>query len=139
MEKEKLNELGYIIIGAAYDVRSELGAHMLESLYEEALEYELQLRGIACRRQVPIKCLYKGKELGNGFRADLLVENEIVVELKAHQYVIPDNFRQLSTYMNIAGFKLGYLINFGAADFRIAKHSEQNDYTLGIYRLVNGL
>lgn len=139
MEKEKLNELGYTIIGAAYDVRSELGPHMLESLYEEALEYELLLRGIPCRRQVPIKCVYKGKQLGNGFRADMLVANEIILELKAHQYVIPENFRQLSTYMKLAGLKLGYLINFGATDFRIAKHSEHVDYTLGIYRIVNDL
>ncbi len=99
------------IIGAAIEVHRELGVGLLASLYEEALCYEFDLRGIHYQRQVEVEVRYKGIVL-HGQRLDLLVENEVVVELKA-QAKLPDFVQaQLLSYLKSTGLKRGLLINF---------------------------
>lgn len=104
--------IGSHVVDASYAVHSELGPGLLESVYETCLEFELRDRGLDLRRQVPVKVRYRGLELDDGMRLDLLVENLVIVELKA---VASDNdlYRaQVLTYMKLTQKRLGYLINF---------------------------
>jgi len=106
------NELTGKIIGAAIEVHKQLGPGMLESAYEECLCYELSLRGLKVERQKPIPVVYKEIKLDCGYRADLLVENEVVVELKAQDVILPVHEAQILTYLRLANKKIGLLINF---------------------------
>jgi GxxExxY protein len=106
---EKLTEA---IIGAAIEVHKEIGAGVLESCYEQCLCHELTLRGIAFQRQVELPVRYKGILLDCGYRIDLLVENLVVVELKAVEKILPIHESQLLTYLRLSGKRVGLLINF---------------------------
>lgn len=112
MTNEKLNELGGIILDASIEVHKQLGAGLFESAYQLALCEELRLRGINYTSQVQIDFSYKGKDLGKVFMIDILIENEIVVELKAVESLMPIHQAQLITYLKLSNRKLGYLINF---------------------------
>ncbi len=112
MTNEELNELGGIILDACIEVHRHLGAGLLESAYQLALCEELGLRGINYTSQVQIDFSYKGKDLGKVFMIDILIENEIVVELKAVESLMPIHQAQLITYLKLSNKKLGYLINF---------------------------
>lgn len=118
-------DLCYDIIGAAFEVRKILGPYMLEAVYEVALMQELQLRGIECRNQVLIPVEYKGMKIASGFRADILVEEEVIVELKALRKFEGHEFRQLSSYLKLSGLKNGLLINFGKEDFKVHRRGEE--------------
>ncbi len=107
-----MNDLSSEIIGAAIEVHRVTGPGLLESAYEECLCHELGLRGIACERQRPIPVEYMGIHLDCGYRLDLLVENSVVVEIKACTALAPIHEAQLLTYMKLGGWKLGLLINF---------------------------
>jgi len=100
------------IIGAAIDVHRALGPGLLESAYEECLCRDLELRGVPFERQRPVPVEYKGIRLECGYRVDLLVDNAVVVELKAVAAIEPIHEAQLLTYMKIEGWKTGLLINF---------------------------
>ena len=100
------------IIGAAIDVHRELGPGLLESAYEECLCHELSLRRISFQRQVPFPVLYKSVRLDCGFRADLIVDNRVVVELKAIETLTELYKAQLLTYLRITRLKVGLLFNF---------------------------
>jgi len=100
------------IIGAAIDVHRELGPGLLESIYEEALCYEFELRGIAYARQVGIDVLYKGKII-KGQRIDIIVEGEVVIELKSLSKVPDVVLAQILSYLKATGLKRGLIINFG--------------------------
>jgi len=109
----KRNTLSGIIIEAAIFVHRELGPGLLESVYQSCLSKELELRGIECRAEVPVPVRYRGEKIpGEGFRLDLLIENQIVVELKAVEKVQPIHLKQLLTYLKLADKPLGLLINF---------------------------
>ena len=100
------------IIGAAIEVHRELGPGLLESIYEEALCYEFDLQGIKYKRQVPTDIIYKGKII-QGFKLDLVVENEVVVELKSVQLPPKLALSQTISYLKATGLKRGLIINFG--------------------------
>jgi GxxExxY protein len=115
---EKLNDLSYKIIGCAYRVHSELGPGLLESTYETCLEYELSEQGLKIERQKPLPVVYKDIKLNAGYRIDLLVEDEIIIEIKSCEAIAPIFEAQLLTYLKLANKKLGLLINFNTKDLK---------------------
>ena len=106
------NDLTHAVIGMAIEVHRELGPGLLESAYEECLGYELQHSSLKLIRQNPVPITYKGLELDCGYRIDLLIEDELVIELKSVEDLLPVFDAQLLTYMKLAGKSLGLLINF---------------------------
>ncbi|NMB81075.1 MAG: GxxExxY protein [Ignavibacteria bacterium] len=107
-----INDITGEVIGAAIEVHKHLGPGMLESAYEECLCYELSVRGLKFEKQKPIPVVYKEIKLECGYRADLLVENEVVVELKSQDAILPVHEAQILTYLKFANKKIGLLINF---------------------------
>ncbi len=122
------NEIGKLIVDSAITVHRELGPGLLESVYEVILEHELQHRGLRVERQVPISIELRGIKFDEAFRADIIVEGMVVVELKSVEQVTPAHKKQLLTYLRLSGYKLGFLLNFGEASMK-----------RGITRAVNGL
>jgi GxxExxY protein len=108
---DSLNKITEKIIGCAIEVHRNLGPGLLESIYEKALCYELEENGIEYKEQVGIPILYKGLSLGD-YRLDLLVEDEIIIELKAVDKMDPAFDAQILTYLKVTGRKLGLIINF---------------------------
>ncbi|MBE9050782.1 GxxExxY protein [Nostocales cyanobacterium LEGE 11386] len=108
------NEIAKVIVDAAFKVHVRLGPGLLESVYEAVLAYELGKRGLTVTRQQPIPIVYEGVHLELGFRADLIVEDKVIIELKSVEAVHPVHKKQLLTYLTIANKRLGLLINFGA-------------------------
>ena len=100
------------IIGAAIEVHRNLGPGLLESAYEECLCHELQLRGLDFKHQVPLPLLYKGLRLDCGYKIDLIVRDEVILELKAIEKLLPIHEAQLLTYLRLTGRRVGLLINF---------------------------
>lgn len=111
-EREWLDKITEKIIGAAIEVHKSLGPGLLESAYEECLCYELSQNGLKFERQVPLPVLYKGVKLDCGYKMDLVVENEVVVEIKAVERLIPVNDAQLLSYLKLHNKKVGLLLNF---------------------------
>ena len=108
------NRIATQVVDAAYRVHTTLGPGLLESVYEAALAYELESRGLKFVRQQPIPVRYGTLTLDEGFRADLVVANRVIVELKSLENFAPVHKKQLLTYLRITGMRLGLLINFGA-------------------------
>ncbi|HYZ72813.1 MAG TPA: GxxExxY protein [Chthoniobacterales bacterium] len=106
------NELTHAVIGMAIEVHRELGPGLLESAYEECLAHELRQSTIEFARQKPVPVTYKGLELDCGYRIDLLVEDQLVIELKSVEELIPLFDAQILTYMKLADKSIGLLINF---------------------------
>jgi len=100
------------IIGAAIDVHRALGPGLLESAYDECLAAELAARGLRFRRQVPVPVSYKGRNIECGYRLDFLVDDRVVLELKAVDQVLPIHEAQMLTYLRLGGWKIGLLLNF---------------------------
>ena len=111
-EMDRLNSISEKIIGAAIAVHKELGPGLLETVYEICLLKEMEQRGIEVSRQVDLPLYYKGQETGKNFRIDILVENEVIVELKSVEEISPLHEAQLLTYLKLTQKKLGLLINF---------------------------
>ncbi|NOZ45319.1 MAG: GxxExxY protein [Chlorobi bacterium] len=109
---KELNELSYEIIGCAIDEHKHLGSGLLESTYEVYLEYELLQKGFKVERQKVLPVIYNSIKLDAGYRIDLTVDNEVIVELKAVRETTPIDEAQLMTYLKLADKKLGLLINF---------------------------
>ena len=107
----QMNRLTEAVIGAAIEVHRELGPGFLESIYEEALCLELTERKIVFQRQSPVKVTYKGTPIGQGF-IDILVENRLIVELKAVDELIPVHKAQIISYLKATGLWVGLLMNF---------------------------
>ena len=112
MTKTEIEKIGKQIVDAAFEVHSELGPGLLESVYEICLVEELKERGLAVERQVKLPVVYKDKILQKEFIIDILVEKEIIIELKAVEILLPVHEVQTLTYMKLADMRLGYLINF---------------------------
>ena len=110
--KERINQLSFRVIGLCLEVHRCLGPGLLESVYEEALAHELSLAAIPFVRQYPIPVIYKGVRLDCGFRADLVVEDELIMELKSVSVVSAIHQAQILTYLRLSGRSLGLLINF---------------------------
>ncbi len=115
MDREALEILAKEIVDAAFAVHSALGAGLLESSYEMALCHEFKLRGIEFERQKEMPVTYKGVALDCGYRMDILVADEIVLELKAVEATLPIHEAQILSYLKHAGKPLGFLINFNVA------------------------
>ena len=110
------NEITYEIRGAIYDVYKELGPGLLESVYEEALIYELEQRGLKVDRQVQVPIMYKGNALKTELRLDLIVENRVIVELKSVEEMKKVFAKQLLTYLRLMNKRSGLLVNFNTDD-----------------------
>jgi len=126
--KEQLNLITEKIIAAAIEVHRTLGPGMLESAYDSCLAFELVERGLQVERQKPMPLIYRGRPLDIGYRLDLLVEQLVVVEVKAIERLEPVHSAQLLSYLRLSGCKVGLLINFNV------KWLTQD----GIKRIVNG-
>lgn len=112
------NQITHEIIGAAIEVHRELGPGLLESIYEECLLTELTQRGLDTVNQYPIPVTYKGKQLNNAYRCDLLVQNKVVVELKTVDKISEIHKAQLLTYLKVTGLRYGLLLNFNVPTMR---------------------
>jgi GxxExxY protein len=108
----EVNRVTEAIIGAAIEVHKTLGPGLLESAYEQCLCRELELRGITFKRQVLLPVAYKGIELDCGYRLDVLVEDQVVVEIKTVESLLPIHEAQLITHLKLGGWQVGLLINF---------------------------
>lgn len=106
------NQLTQIIIGCAIDVHRQLGPGLLESAYQECLRYELEQYGLDIKKEVPMPIIYKEVKLNHGYRIDLLVENKVVIELKAVESLTDVHLAQTLTYLRLGNFKLGLILNF---------------------------
>jgi GxxExxY protein len=122
------NAVAQQIVDAAYRVHTTLGPGLLESVYEAALAYELEKRGLRIARQQVIPVVYEAVRIHTGFHADLVVEDVVIVEIKALECIAPVHMKQLLTYLKLADKRLGLLINFNVALIKD-----------GITRIVNGL
>ncbi|MEN8250365.1 MAG: GxxExxY protein [Bacteroidota bacterium] len=122
------NEIAKIIVNTCYNIHVELGPGLLESVYEEILFYELSSQGLKVERQKAIPLTWNDIKMEIGFRADLIVENKVIIELKSVENIAPVHPKQLLTYLKITRLKLGLLINFNE---KLIKD--------GITRIVNRL
>ena len=128
MSRSRENELAEIVVDASFQIHRTLGPGLLESAYEAILMHELQKRGLNVAVQVPVPVIYESVRLDTGFRADLIVGDLIIVELKSLEKIAPVHKKQLTTYLKLSGKRLGLLINFGE---ELIKN--------GITRIVNGM
>lgn len=122
------NEISRIIVDASFQIHSKLGAGLFESVYEEILNYELKKRGLTVERQKGIPVYWNEIKMDQGFRADLIVNNKVLIEIKSVETIIRVHHKQVQTYLKLTKLKLGLLINFNDA---LIKN--------GIQRIVNGL
>ena len=122
------NEIAEAIVDAAFQIHKELGPGLFESVYETILEHELVQRGFAVERQKPIPISYKGLTFEEGFKADIVVDGLVVIELKSVERLSAQHSKQLLTYLKLTRLRLGLLINFGETLIKD-----------GVQRLVNGL
>jgi GxxExxY protein len=122
------NELSKIIVNACFQIHTELGPGLFESVYEECLYYELVQQGLMVERQKELPVIYKGIKMEIGFRTDLIVDKKVVVEIKSVDGIAPVHQKQVITYLRLTGLKLGLLINFNEALIKT-----------GIQRIVKGL
>ncbi len=122
------NEIGNVIVDSTLKVHSAFGAGLLESVYEACLAHELHKRGLAVARQVPCSITYDGDKIEGAFRLDLVVQEKVVIEVKAVETLLPVHTAQVLTYLKLGNFKLGYLLNFNVVHMKD-----------GIKRVVNNL
>jgi GxxExxY protein len=122
------NEIGTIVVESAIDTHRELGPGLLETVYEVVLAHELYERGLKVERQVPIPIRIRGMKFEEGFRADIIVENKVIIEIKSIEKISAAQKKQILTYLKLTKCRLGYLLNFGEALMK-----------KGITRCVNNL
>ncbi len=122
------NEYAKIILDKAFKIHKSLGPGLLESVYEQILSHELTKSNIPHKTQVTVPIVYDSINIFHGFRADIIVANKVIIELKSVETVMPVHFKQLLTYLKLTDLKLGLLINFNVTYLRD-----------GIRRIVNGL
>ena len=123
----KENEIGTIVVDSAVQLHKALGPGLMETVYEVLLVRRLERQGLSVERQVGIPIVFEGERFDEGFRADLIVEGKVIVELKSVEKTNPAHKKQLLTYLKLTGMKLGYLLNFGE---ELMKN--------GITRTING-
>ena len=121
------NEIGEIVVDCSVNLHKDLGPGLLESVYEVLLAHELERRGCSVARQVPISIQYHDIQFNEGFRADIIVEGKVILELKSVEQTSRAHEKQVLTYLKLTGMKLGYLLNFGEALMRD-----------GISRIIHG-
>lgn len=128
IEVEVLNRISGQVVDAAMEVHSALGPGLLESSYATCLAHELRTRGLVVRSQLALPIVYKGVRLATGYRLDMLIEEAVIVELKAIEKVLPIHEAQLLSYLKLSGKRIGLIINFNTVHLRE-----------GVRRLVNRL
>lgn len=128
MDKRSENALGKEVLNACITIHQDLGPGLLESVYEVVLAHELTARGLFVARPISVPISYRGITFNEGFRADLVIEHSLILELKSCEGITVAHKKQLLTYLRLTAMRLGYVLNFGAATMRS-----------GIARLVNGL
>lgn len=121
------NDIGSVVVDCAVALHQDLGPGLLETVYEVTLAHALERRGLSVQKQVAVPIEYEGETFAAGFRADLIVESKVLLELKSVERVTTAHKKQLLTYLRLTGLKLGYLLNFGEALMRD-----------GITRTING-
>ncbi len=121
-------EIGALVVDSAIKVHSALGPGLLESAYRACLAHELEMRGLDVSQEKPLPIRYKGAEISVGYRIDLVLNQKVIVELKAVERLLPIHTAQLLSYLKLSGCKLGFLINFNVLHLKD-----------GIKRVVNGL
>lgn len=121
-------EYTHRLFACAYAVHTTLGPGLLESIYEKALTYELRINGFQVESQLPVKVVYKGLELDHEMRLDMVVDRQVIIEIKTVQEVKPVHYKQLLTYMRLMDIKLGYLINFEEASLKDGIHRVVNEF-----------
>jgi len=124
----ELNEISAQVVDAAMKVHSVLGPGLLENAYEVCLKHELEKRALRVQQQVPLPAMYDGIRIDLGYRLDLLVEEQVIVELKTVERISPIHEAQLLSYLKLSNRRLGLLINFNVVHLRT-----------GIKRMVNNL
>ncbi len=134
-----LNDIGHDLIGSAFEVRNQVGRYFREDFYKHALAFEMREKGYTVEIEPWLPAIYKGEEIQKALRMDLLIEDSVVVELKAIPQVGNTEYRQLLTYLFLSKYKLGYLINFGAEKFSVADRKDVFNPSHGIYRFVNNI
>jgi GxxExxY protein len=122
------NEIGTLVVDVAVNLHRDTGPGLMEAVYEIIMATELARRGLHVQRQVRVPIVYRDFVFPKAFRADLVVEQKVIIEVKSVQVVLPQHLKQVQTYLKLTGLKLGYLLNFGAPLMRD-----------GITRCVNGL
>jgi GxxExxY protein len=122
------NDLSKAIVHAAFTIHNQLGPGLLESVYEEIMYFELSKKGLSIARQKPVPVIWDTLKMELGFRADLVVENKVIIELKSVEAIAPVHYKQLLTYLKLTRLKLGILINFN-----------ENLIKNGIVRIANNL
>lgn len=122
------NELSRIIVDTCYQIHTQLGAGLFESVYEEILDFELKQKGLKVDRQKPLPVIWKDIKMDIGFRTDLIINDKVIIEIKSVEGVLPVHKKQLLTYLKLTDLKLGLLINFNESLIKD-----------GITRIVNKL
>ena len=122
------NEIGKIAVDSAVQIHRELGPGLLETVYEIVLAKELERRGLKIKRQVSVPIVYRDIRFDEGFRADIIVEDKVILELKSLYQIAKVHSKQVLTYLRLTGLRLGFLLNFGSPLMKD-----------GISRVVNGL
>jgi GxxExxY protein len=122
------NELSKIVVDCCYKVHTTIGPGLLESVYEEVLMYEFAKRDLSVKRQQGLPVIYETIKFDLGFRADFMIENKLIVEIKSIESIAPVHQKQVLTYLRLTGLKLGLLVNFNCALIKD-----------GIQRIVNNL
>ncbi len=122
------NEIGKALVNTSITIHKELGSGLYEKVYEVVLTHELKKHGLNVERQVPVSIEYDGIKFDEGFRADVIIDNKVILELKSVESVTKAHKKQVLTYLRLTGCKLGYLLNFG-----------EDLMKNGITRIVNGL
>jgi len=126
--EEELNRLSHTVIGCAIEVHQVLGPGLLESAYQQCLAWELRRHGLSIKEQVSVPIRYKELDVPNAYRLDILIEDELIVELKAVDKIEPVHIAQMLTYLKVNGLRLGLLLNFNVEVMK-----------KGIKRVVNNL
>jgi len=121
------NKIGKIVVNTAINIHKNLGPGLFETVYEVILANKLKEQGLSVERQVPISIEYEGIKFSEGFKADIIVENKVILELKSVESITKAHKKQILTYLKLTGYKLGYLLNFGES---LVKK--------GISRIING-
>lgn len=123
----KENDISYIIRGIAFNIHKKLGPGLFESVYEEILYYELIKAELKVERQKDVPVIWDNLKMDKGFRADLIVEDKVIIEIKSVERLAKVHYKQLATYVKLTGLKLGLLINFF-----------EDNISEGIKRYING-
>lgn len=122
------NEVAKIFVDCCYKVHTTLGPGLFESIYESALLYELRQCNLRVVQQMELPVIYEDVNLGIGFRADIVIENKVIIEIKSVAAIAPVHYKQLLTYLKLTELKLGFLVNFNEARIKD-----------GLHRMVNNL